>query len=347
MTSKDAPFLPIDFAIANRVLAWHQTSDEILKQTIIAASYALQQGHTCLSLQQCQNEAPYNCMESYGLTPFPEPAEWELHLSQFGILETDDSPIVLSNHRVYLRRYWQYETELAEFILQKKVQPVELSNDKLKLTKALLNNYFPSSSKDIDWQKVAAANVLFSNLSTIIGGPGTGKTYTVTRILALLAILSEKPLLIKLAAPTGKAAQRLAEAIREAKQNMMLDMFVSDAIPNEAQTLHRLLGVIPNSIHFRHDAQNPIEADVLLIDEVSMVDLPLMAKLFRAIKPTTRVILLGDADQLPSVAAGSVLADIAIKPHTGYSAARLNQIKSIGVNLAAKPSKTRLMMLQN
>jgi exodeoxyribonuclease V alpha subunit len=249
---------------------------------------------------------------------------------------------VLEHQRVYLRRYWGFERELAIFFNDRLSKNVIRNKKQLTKTKQLLGEYFPVQSADIDWQKLAAINSVFGNTNLIIGGPGTGKTYTVTRILALLANLMDHPPLIKLAAPTGKAAQRLAESIREAKQHMPLDMFIADAIPDDAMTLHRLLGVIPNQIQFRHTAENPIEADILLIDEVSMVDLPLMVRLCRAIKPTTQLILLGDADQLPSVAAGSVLSDLVTKPHPGYSAERCKHIKQFDSKIVISPSEQPL-----
>ena len=330
-----SPFQALDFALAETIAQWHQTDDALFKQSVMAVSYALQQGHSCLSLVQCLDEAPYRDMSQFGLPALPSAADWQTHLSTFGIGPEDGSPLVLHNQRLYLRRYWQFESELLAFLAERYQQPSSLSQAQLEQARKLLASYFAPTPGRIDWQQVAAANSLFSNVSTIIGGPGTGKTHTVTRILALLAGLSDRPLVIKLAAPTGKAAQRLAEAIREAKAALNLDMLVDQAIPNEAHTLHRLLGVIPNRLQFRHQGDNPIEADVLLIDEVSMVDLPLMARLFRAIKPTTRLILLGDADQLPSVAAGSVLADLVRKPHPGYSEARRSQLQAVGIKLPA------------
>jgi exodeoxyribonuclease V alpha subunit len=177
---------------------------------------------------------------------------------------------------------------------------------------------------------VAVANAINKKFSIIAGGPGTGKTYTVTKLLAALVMLNsssslnEKPnadLKIALVAPTGKAAQRLSESVTNALQGFtgQISATVLSKIPQEAQTLHRLLGVIPNSVNFRHHQDNLLNIDVLLIDEVSMVDLALMVRVFRALPSHCQIILLGDADQLPSVAAGSVLNDLAPKPHRGYS----------------------------
>jgi exodeoxyribonuclease V alpha subunit len=332
-----SPFQPIDIALAKRVGEWHKTEDSLLLQTVLATSFALQQGHSCLSIEDCLNESPYNEMSEFGYEDFPNAKEWLAKLQAFDLSATSTSPIVLHNKRVYLRRYFQFETELVEFYSQRRLERHTLSSAQTKQAKVYLDLYFPRSEQ-VDWQRAAAINALYSSLNIITGGPGTGKTHTVTRILATLAGISEQKPVIKLAAPTGKAAQRLAESIRQAKQSMQLDMFINEAIPNEAYTLHRLLGVIPNSIHFRHNEKNPIDADILLIDEASMIDLPLMTRLVRAIKPNTRLIILGDADQLPSVAAGSVLTDLIERPHPGYSAERIKQLKELGIKIEEQPA---------
>jgi exodeoxyribonuclease V alpha subunit len=146
--------------------------------------------------------------------------------------------------------------------------------------------------------------------TVISGGPGTGKTTTVVRILALLLEQAAAPLRIALAAPTGKAAARMQEAIRASRETLPVDPGVRDAIPVEATTIHRLLGVRPGSVTFRRDRDDPLPVDVLVVDEASMVDLALMAKLVRAVPRAARLILLGDKEQLASVEAGAVLGDI-------------------------------------
>ncbi len=337
MTLLPEPFTALDSALAQRVCQWLKTDDLLLWHSIAATSFALAQGHTCLALDLACKEPPYNQFEAF----FAEPEPWLQKLNTFAIKPEDKAPVVLQNRRLYLRRYWKFEQELASFFSERFKQTLTINAAELKLVKTTLELFFPTSNKDTDWQKTAAMNCLFNNTSLIMGGPGTGKTYTVTRILALLASLQhDRPLVIKLAAPTGKAAQRLGEAISEAKQTLPLDMIVADAIPDNAQTLHRLLGVIPEQIQFRHNENNPLDADVLLIDEVSMVDLPLMARLCRAIRPETRLILLGDADQLPSVAAGSVLADLVQRPHPGFSNERIHLLKKLDANCSLLPSNS-------
>ena len=195
----------------------------------------------------------------------------------------DFTPLVLDEHdRLYLRRYWEYEHQLAQAILRR-ASTSSSAHD----------------NREIDLQKMAAARAVTNHFTVITGGPGTGKTRTVTDILALL---HEQPAgdspRIALAAPTGKAAARLTESVRALNQTL------------EATTIHRLLGYLPGSPYFRHNAEHPLSTDVLIIDEASMIDLALMAKLVAAVRPDARLILLGDRDQLASVEAGSVLADI-------------------------------------
>lgn len=199
----------------------------------------------------------------------------------------------------------------------------------------------------LNWQKVSAAVAAGRRFSVISGGPGTGKTTTVTKLLALLVeqhlhqYLSQQsnlesglqasatPLIIKLVAPTGKAAARLTESIGGAKQQLNLDPQVAELIPEQAGTIHRLLGVIPNREAFRHNADNPLHLDLLVVDEASMVDLPLMAKLLNALPPKARLILLGDKDQLSSVEAGSVLGDICSFADSGYSQSQSQWLSAI------------------
>jgi exodeoxyribonuclease V alpha subunit len=177
----------------------------------------------------------------------------------------------------------------------------------------------------LNWQKLAAAVAVAQSFSVISGGPGTGKTTTIIKVLALLvelhqtALADKNALVIKLAAPTGKAAARLTESIGGAKLKLSLGDDISNAIPAQASTLHRLLGVIPDAGLYRHNKDNPLHLDVLVLDEASMIDLPMMAALLDALPAHARLILLGDKDQLASVEAGSVLGDIFSFYQQGYS----------------------------
>ena len=174
----------------------------------------------------------------------------------------------------------------------------------------------------VNWQKVAAAIALTKRFAVISGGPGTGKTTTVTKLLAALIEQSQHAgttPTIKLVAPTGKAAARLTESIGKAVDQLPVSLELKAAIPTESSTLHRLLGTLPNSAEFRHNQANPLHLDILVVDEASMVDLPMMYKVIDALPKHARLILLGDKDQLASVEAGAVLGDICSFSQYGYS----------------------------
>ncbi|MBY7975239.1 exodeoxyribonuclease V subunit alpha [Vibrio fluvialis] len=174
----------------------------------------------------------------------------------------------------------------------------------------------------LNWQKVAAAIALTRRFAVISGGPGTGKTTTVTKLLAALisqAQQAQHTPTIKLVAPTGKAAARLTESIGKAVASLAIEPELKALIPTESSTIHRLLGAIPDSAEFRHHAGNRLHLDVLVVDEASMVDLPMMVKLVDALPDSARLILLGDKDQLASVEAGAVLGDICSFLYQGYS----------------------------
>ena len=181
----------------------------------------------------------------------------------------------------------------------------------------------------INWQKVAAAVALSRRFAVISGGPGTGKTTTVAKLLAALieqAQANDQQPTIKLVAPTGKAAARLTESIGKAVSALPVSPELKQSIPTDASTLHRLLGAIPNSAEFRHNHDNPLHVDILVVDEASMVDLPMMYKLIDALPKKARLILLGDKDQLASVEAGAVLGDICSFNAQGFSQAHAGQI---------------------
>lgn len=222
-------------------------------------------------------------------------------------------PLVLDGAgRLYLYRYWKYESDLARNL--DRMARGQRSDYSPELLAEGLGRMFGSQSSDEpDLQRLAAAVAVMRSLCVISGGPGTGKTSTVVRVLALLAeqaLARGVRIRAALAAPTGKAAVRLQEAVSGALHKLPCSPETRESVPTSAQTLHRLLGSLPGSPYFRHNADNPLPFDVVVVDESSMADLPLMAKLVDALSPECRLILLGDRDQLSSVEAGAVLGDI-------------------------------------
>jgi exodeoxyribonuclease V alpha subunit len=252
-------------------------------------------------------------------------------------------PLILdSKNRLYLYRYWDYENTLANSIKRRILgHPPNLDLVGLKQS---LDRLFPKTeAQRINWQKVAAAVCSLRLLSIITGGPGTGKTYTVAKVLALLLEqLPGRPIQIYLAAPTGKAAARLKETIEQAKNDLHCANSIKAVIPSEVFTIHRLLKPIKGSPYFRHNRDNPLTADVVVVDEASMVDLALMAKVFQAVPEEARLILMGDRDQLASVEAGSVLADICGRKLTNaFSAPFIKQLEELsGENIETEIEAT-------
>ena len=247
--------------------------------------------------------------------------------------DDQQQPLVLHRNSLYLRRYWRHEMAIATAVRQRAsaLMPVDVA-----AVSRWLDILF-NASDEIDWQKTACAIAVRSHFSVITGGPGTGKTYTVARLLALLFALSANPerLRIALAAPTGKAAARLKQAIDHALSELAEK--IGPALPlaeltnriGAARTLHSLLGARPDTRAFRHHAGNLLDIDVLIVDEASMVHLEMMASLLAALPDSTMLILLGDKDQLASVEAGAVLGDLCDRAESGnYSPATARYIAS-------------------
>lgn len=288
--------------------------------TMLSAFVSAQSGeqHSCIDLEKLGQPflGIYRFPELSTMLIYIQNARTFAHLSAT-VVNLDEpvaKPIILQNGKLYLQRYWQYESQLAAIIREKSIKKRDLD---ITATNTLLSDLFDEEHNNIqqeqtlDWQKIAVCIAASQSLSFITGGPGTGKTTTVTKLLALLQGLAAKKgnvLNIQLVAPTGKAAARLTESISAAKQKLPIALQAN--LPEQCQTIHRLLGAKPQSPYFRANVNHPLHLDLLVLDEASMVDLPLMAKLFAALPKEAQIILLGDQDQLASVETGSVLSDI-------------------------------------
>ncbi|MGH7822513.1 MAG: exodeoxyribonuclease V subunit alpha, partial [Candidatus Binatia bacterium] len=305
---------PLDehFASTLARLGREERPEVLLAAALVAGRVG--DGHVCLDLGEVGGEpvrGPEGVAELEGCR-WPALDEWLDALGRSPLAAPGGpAPLVLEGTRLYLRRYHEHETELARRILARaRRRDVRVDRERLRDG---CRRLFPDGRRNPDWQRVAATLAVCRRLTVISGGPGTGKTWTVARILALLVeqgiAIHGRPPRLHLLAPTGKAASRLRESIRESRGGLAVEESVRAAIPDETATIHRALGVGGDG-GFRHGADRPLVTDAVIVDEASMVDLALMSALFAAIPADARVILLGDRDQLASVEAGSVLADL-------------------------------------
>jgi len=246
---------------------------------------------------------------------FPEYKTWLSILKESQVVggHGDYRPLILDDSgRLYLYRYWEYEQLLAKNITARITEP-PLTVDRALLRDGIERLFPKDDNLQTDWQRVAACASAVRRFLVISGGPGTGKTSTVIKILALLleqALAKGQGHSIALAAPTGKAAARLKESITLSLQSLNCSDEIKAFIPEETFTIHRLLGTRVGSPYFRFNADNQLTHDIVVVDESSMADLALMSKLFQAVPLSSQIILLGDRDQLASVESGAVLGDI-------------------------------------
>ena len=324
-------------------------ADPLVLLAAALTSHQLGHGHVCLDLVATLAEPDFalslppegDALSGPLLLPSQllehlEPQAWQRTLAASPLVAEGDSsdsprPLVLSGQRLYLRRYWGYERRIDRALRQRLAQHGSVPGD---LAERLQQLFAPQNDAPLDWQKLACALATRSAFSIITGGPGTGKTTTVVRLLALLqapAVQADKPLRIRLAAPTGKAAARLTESISAQVATLDVDPAVRARIPVEVTTVHRLLGSRPGTRHFRHHAGNLLPLDVLVVDEASMIDLEMMANLLDALPAHARLVLLGDKDQLASVEAGAVLGDLCRDAEAGrYSPETRAWLEAVG-----------------
>ena len=311
-----------DVHVAQRLGRLGGEPDERVQLAVALAVRAVRSGSVCVELDdretlavpEAEDAAPADDL------PWPDDAAWHeaivaSPLVAVGVDGPTDRPVRWVDGRLYLDRYWRHEVVVRREVDERLAEPAAVDGARVA---ASAHRLFAA---DVDGpQRLAAATAAMSRITVLTGGPGTGKTTTVARILAVLQDALDgdgRALRIALAAPTGKAAARLQEAIRH--ELARLDPADRARVGEpEATTVHRLLGWRPGSTtRFRHDAGNHLPHDVVVVDETSMVSLPLMARLLEALRPDARLVLVGDPDQLASVEAGAVLGDLVARPAVG------------------------------
>ncbi len=305
----------IDLELVRYLLGRHPDLPAVVWRTAALLSRTYREGDVCLELERWAGDrflAEEAGGEAYRI---PGLEEWKEALRESPVVGSPGEfcPLILDpGDRLYLHRLHTQEASLAGVILQRCGRRVEEVDQSL-LDEGLRRLFPDFTGKGIDWQRVGAALGILNYFTVISGGPGTGKTATVVRLMALLLEQSAargEELQIALAAPTGKAAARLKESVRGARETLNCPEEIRERLPSEAVTLHRLLGARRHSATFVYNRDHPLPADVVIVDEASMVDQTLMYRLTEALEPGTRLILLGDRDQLASVEAGSVLGDV-------------------------------------
>ncbi|KOR33421.1 hypothetical protein TI05_01015 [Achromatium sp. WMS3] len=308
---------PIDAQLANHlsILTGEKSPEVLLAAALVSQRIGV--GDVCLDLENCQAIPFFQLPDATGKLPkIPPINTWHQKLINSPLVGTPHKrrPLILDQQRLYLERYWQFENKLAT-ALEARLGTWNANIDPVLLITGLERLFPPDTTTAINWQKIAAAMAVLRPFCVISGGPGTGKTHTVTAILALLieqafAQSSQQTLRIALGVPTGKAAARLTQSIRERKKFLPITAQVAAAIPDEAVTLHRLLKFRPGHCEPIHGPELPLPLDILVVDEASMLDLPMMARVLAALPKSAHLILLGDRHQLASVEVGTVLGDL-------------------------------------
>jgi exodeoxyribonuclease V alpha subunit len=306
----------IDLHFADFVdrLGGHLVPDLALAAALVSRAAA--GGHVCLDLKALDRAELLEAREGGPAVNCPAAEDWMARLRASSVVGRpgDQRPLILDPFgRLYLYRYWSYEQELVAAINRRTGGDLLPEGRNPAALRKTFDRLFPDDglSDGIDWQKIAALAVLLKRFCIITGGPGTGKTHTVAKILALLVEQGDGvPIDIMLAAPTGKAAAKLGESLKSARGLLDCSPAVRNRLPIETRTIHRMLQPVIGTSYFRYNAANRLPADVVIIDEASMIDLALLSKLVAALADRARLVLIGDKDQLASVEAGAVLGDI-------------------------------------
>ncbi|WP_395480178.1 exodeoxyribonuclease V subunit alpha [Candidatus Curculioniphilus buchneri] len=277
------------------------------------------------------NQCPILAEKAWNKAGSPSsPKQWQKLLLAASSTVSDGTrptPLVLDNQRLYLQRMWHDEYIVAQFFHQIKPYPVNTSKNKIAV---ILDEYFPSNSSDINWQKIAVAISITRSVSLISGGPGTGKTFIIAKLLAVLAALNDDKIQLRviLAAPTSRAAARLNEFLDIELQQLKLPEKKKQQLLYETITFRHLFGKQSNNnqyMQFRHGYLTNL--DVLIINQASMIDLSMMARLIMKLSCQTRLILIGDCCQLSSINIGSMLGDICQFSKTGYSTEKREELQ--------------------
>jgi len=292
-----------------------ETDNNVLAIASALVSYWTERGHICINLADFADKPLHECLDlpdpKHNDAPlFPSLEPWVETLRNSGVVGEpgERKPLILdSKNRLYLYRYYQYETTLLKHLIDRSRS--EISSLYLSGLSQFMDKMFANDEKQYS-QRRAVEIAINKKLCIVTGGPGTGKTTVAAKMIAALIHVAESTPLIHLTAPTGKAAQRLQESLNDVKQSLNCPKEILDVMPGEAMTIHRLLQPKYRSPYFKHHPDNPLPSDVVVVDEASMIDLALMSKLITALRDEARLILLGDKDQLASVDPGAVLGDI-------------------------------------
>jgi exodeoxyribonuclease V alpha subunit len=306
-------FSELDIHFGNLIQSLTDDNDPLVFAAAVLVSNFRSSGHVCLYLAGVKRASLMEWEEHFQIS-FPEIKEWADILRRSSVVGNpgDFKPLILDPFsRLYLNRYYEYQETIARNIRYITKQKTSIP-DRKNLADGL-DRLFPQSNRgdEVNFQRLAAIVSVHKQLCVISGGPGTGKTTTVTGILSLLLELSgEERLSIVLAAPTGKSAARLRESVQQAEGKAAVADFVKEWIPDKAFTIHRMLGISANTAYAKYNRKNRLPADVVVVDEASMIDISLMAKLLEALRDDAKLILIGDRHQLASVETGSVFSDI-------------------------------------